>query len=102
MTPSRRTLLGGLLASLAAPAIIRTPGLLMPVRVGRAPPMLIVNDLRSIAQRFQDAERFAQQAWNRMQNDMLFYGQACMEVDARYGIVRTISPSEFAASGRTA
>ena len=33
MTPSRRTLLGGLLATLAAPAIIRTPGLLMPVRV---------------------------------------------------------------------
>ena len=32
MTPSRRTLLGGLLATLAAPAIIRTPGLLMPVR----------------------------------------------------------------------
>ena len=35
MTPSRRTLLGGLLATLAAPAIIRTPGLLMPVRVVR-------------------------------------------------------------------
>ena len=35
MTPSRRTLLGGLLATLAAPAIIRTPGLLMPVRMVR-------------------------------------------------------------------
>ena len=36
MTPSRRTLLGGMLATLAAPAIIRTPGLLMPVRVVRS------------------------------------------------------------------
>ena len=35
MTPSRRTLLGGLLATLAAPAIIRTPGLLMRVRMVR-------------------------------------------------------------------
>lgn len=29
---SRRGMLGGLLAGLAAPAIIRTPGLLMPIR----------------------------------------------------------------------
>ena len=42
MTPSRRTLLGGLLATLAAPAIIRTPGLLMPVRVVR--PMFTLDD----------------------------------------------------------
>lgn len=28
----RRTLLGGLLTALATPAIVRTPGLLMPVR----------------------------------------------------------------------
>lgn len=33
---SRRSLFGGLLASLAAPAIIRTPGLLMPVKRGLA------------------------------------------------------------------
>ena len=32
MALSRRGLLGGMLAALAAPAIIRTPGLLMPVR----------------------------------------------------------------------
>ena len=30
---NRRTLFGGLLGILAAPAVIRTPGLLMPVRV---------------------------------------------------------------------
>lgn len=36
----RRSLLGGLLAALAAPAIIRTPGLLMPVRS----PGLLVGD----------------------------------------------------------
>ncbi len=30
---NRRGLLGGMLAGLAAPAIIRTPGLLMPVRM---------------------------------------------------------------------
>lgn len=29
---ARRSLIGGLLAGLAAPAIVRTPGLLMPVR----------------------------------------------------------------------
>lgn len=29
---TRRTLFGGMLATLAAPAIIRTPGLLMPVK----------------------------------------------------------------------
>ncbi len=32
MTLNRRTFLTGALAALAAPAIIRTPGLLMPVR----------------------------------------------------------------------
>jgi hypothetical protein len=32
MNLSRRGLLGGLVAALAAPAIIRTPGLLMPVK----------------------------------------------------------------------
>ncbi len=31
MSLSRRSLFGGLLATLAAPAIVRTPGLLMPV-----------------------------------------------------------------------
>ncbi len=30
---ARRSLIGGLLAGLAAPAVIRTPGLLMPVKV---------------------------------------------------------------------
>ncbi len=39
MTLSRRSLFGGLIA-LAAPAIIRTPGLLMPIRAIRKPPLL--------------------------------------------------------------
>lgn len=37
MALSRRGLLGGLLVALAAPAIIRTPGLLMPVTPWRIP-----------------------------------------------------------------
>ena len=40
---NRRSLIGGLLATLAAPAIIRTPGLLMPVRVVR-PTMMTLAD----------------------------------------------------------
>jgi hypothetical protein len=42
---NRRGFLGGLLATLAAPAIIRTSGLLMPVRGLRQclPPPLVVN-----------------------------------------------------------
>lgn len=35
---ARRSLIGGLLAGLAAPAIVRTPGLLMSVRVPKLPP----------------------------------------------------------------
>lgn len=38
---NRRSFLGGLTAILAAPAIIRTPGLLMPVRV----PRLLTSDI---------------------------------------------------------
>lgn len=45
MRPTRRSFIAGLAAALAAPAIVRTPGLLMPVRpqprrlILRAPPL---------------------------------------------------------------
>lgn len=54
MALSRRGLLGGLLVALAAPAIIRTPGLLMPVTPRRIPFVMgegigVSNDTYSMA-----------------------------------------------------
>ena len=89
MTPSRRTLLGGLIATLAAPAIIRTPGLLMPVRVVR--PVLTMDIIaRETLKQYRNALRGAQ-----------IYGRAFVHVNST-GIVRIVTPAEFAASGRTA
>ena len=63
MTPSRRTLLGGLLATLAAPAIIRTPGLLMPVRVVHCQDDLLLADA---VKHFQAVRKI----WDQAQNDI--------------------------------
>lgn len=41
---SRRGILGGLLAGLAAPVIIRTPGLLMPIKPLRSGSGILVRD----------------------------------------------------------
>lgn len=76
---SRRGLLGGLLAAVAAPAIIRTPGLLMPIRPlledeaedigGGLPHSDLYRELAAITRRacvpafykqYLDAERFYQ------------------------------------------
>lgn len=55
MILARRGLLGGALALLAAPAIIRTPGLLMPVR-----PVLT-------AHRFLTREEWSERVWAQYQ-----------------------------------
>ena len=63
LKPSRRGFIGGLLAAVAAPAIIRTPGLLMPLR--RQPlrrDLLSINDItREAVQLFRYSNAFLQQ-----------------------------------------
>ena len=88
MTPSRRTLLGGLLATLAAPVIIRTPGLLMPVRTRR--PILTMNEVMREAMRMcRDDTRFLAYI-----NDYQFR--------ITPGQTRIRLPAAYRASGRTA
>ena len=87
MTPSRRSLLGGLLATLATPAIIRTPGLLMPVRVVR--PMFTLDD------------------WARMMPPVAMPGayiksRPYIDMHIPLGVLGGLTVAEFAASGRTA
>ena len=59
---NRRALFGGLLATLAAPAVIRTPGLLMPVRVVR--PMFTLDDFAKML----EAQRLINQRHSAMLN----------------------------------
>lgn len=59
----RRTLFGGMLAALAAPAIIRTPGLLMPVKPIPLPAMSWAGEI-TIAY-----DRYSGKAWARRAGD---------------------------------
>jgi hypothetical protein len=55
----RRGFLTGITALLAAPAIIRTPGLLMPVRVWERQPRLTATDILGMQRVNDDAFRAA-------------------------------------------
>ena len=84
---NRRALIGGLLA-LAAPAVIRTPGLLMPVRA--------IPDTRSLADRIFDAMRADRKLKSEL--DEIFarsviYGEPHIEVGDKHGILRDSSRS---------
>lgn len=70
---SRRGLLGGLFA-ITAPAIIRTPGLLMPVRP-------IPCDLQT---RFEALTAFRKSwyhEWGKLANDLMIYGKGTARID---------------------
>ena len=69
---NRRALIGGLLA-LAAPAVIRTPGLLMPVRPSADGLMLLHSDeaLWFAQRHFQVANALAQGMHDQAMHDLL-------------------------------
>jgi hypothetical protein len=84
---SRRSLLGGLLGLVAAPAVIRLPGLLMPIKPLVDPRELFLTEFqREVLLSYWEARQWAV---GRAIEHLLVTGNAALHVDP-HGIVRHV------------